>query len=109
MVVVAHSPGYARRLDNIATSGHHKAMLSAKISQLKDALSHYLKRVQGGEEVLIMDRDRPVARIVAYGEDTLVCRLPRSVLAKSFFRAARAGKAAGVLKAVMAEREQSPW
>jgi prevent-host-death family protein len=39
-------------------------MIKARISQLKNKLSYYLKRVQNGEELEILDRDRPVARIV---------------------------------------------
>ena len=38
-------------------------MRQVSISQLKDRLSAYLKKVQAGEVLLVMDRDRPVARI----------------------------------------------
>jgi prevent-host-death family protein len=38
-------------------------MKSAKISELKNELSRYLRYVRRGESVLILDRDRPVARI----------------------------------------------
>jgi antitoxin (DNA-binding transcriptional repressor) of toxin-antitoxin stability system len=33
------------------------------IAELKDRLSHYLRRVQRGETVLVCDRDRVIARI----------------------------------------------
>ncbi|MBM3489401.1 MAG: type II toxin-antitoxin system prevent-host-death family antitoxin [Alphaproteobacteria bacterium] len=38
-------------------------MIVAKISQLKNQLSAYLRKVAAGESVLILDRDRPVARL----------------------------------------------
>ena len=39
-------------------------MVHAKIGQLKNHLSRYLDLVRAGDEVLVLDRDRPVARIV---------------------------------------------
>ena len=39
-------------------------MVHAKIGQLKNQLSRYLDLVRAGDEVLVLDRDRPVARIV---------------------------------------------
>ena len=38
-------------------------MIRAKISELKNELSRYLRYVRRGEAVLVYDRDRPVARI----------------------------------------------
>lgn len=38
-------------------------MEKTNISNLKNRLSAYLKKVQAGETVLIMDRNRPIARI----------------------------------------------
>jgi prevent-host-death family protein len=38
-------------------------MERVSISQLKDQLSAYLKKVRAGETVLVMDRNIPVARI----------------------------------------------
>jgi len=45
-------------------------MEQATISQLKNRLSAYLKKVKAGETVLILDRNRPVARLegIAAGE-----------------------------------------
>jgi antitoxin (DNA-binding transcriptional repressor) of toxin-antitoxin stability system len=37
--------------------------VQAKISELKNRLSHYLGRVRRGESVLVLDRDRVIARI----------------------------------------------
>ena len=39
-------------------------MLTATISQVRNGLSAYLRRVKAGETVLILDRKTPVARIV---------------------------------------------
>jgi prevent-host-death family protein len=36
----------------------------ARISQLRDHLSRYLDRVRAGGEVLVLDRNRPIARLV---------------------------------------------
>lgn len=42
-------------------------MKTVKIAELKDHLSHYLRAVDGGAEVIVTDRNRPIARIVAFG------------------------------------------
>ncbi|HYN04690.1 MAG TPA: type II toxin-antitoxin system Phd/YefM family antitoxin [Vicinamibacteria bacterium] len=42
-------------------------MKYAKIGQLRDGLSRYLDQVRDGSEILVLDRDRPVARIVPAG------------------------------------------
>lgn len=39
-------------------------MKSVSIAELKDHLSLYLSRVKAGEEIVICDRDRAVARLV---------------------------------------------
>src|SRR4030095_7454102 len=39
-------------------------MKQAKIAILKNNLSRYLAHVRGGGSVLVLDRDRPVARLV---------------------------------------------
>ena len=39
-------------------------MKKARIAELKNNLSRYLEHVRGGGSVLVLDRDRPVARIV---------------------------------------------
>lgn len=40
---------------------------TVKIAELKNRLSHYLRRVQGGESILVCDRDRVIARIERVG------------------------------------------
>jgi antitoxin (DNA-binding transcriptional repressor) of toxin-antitoxin stability system len=42
-------------------------MRTAKISELKAKLSAHIQYVKNGEEVLIFDRNTPVARLVAPG------------------------------------------
>jgi antitoxin (DNA-binding transcriptional repressor) of toxin-antitoxin stability system len=54
-------------------------MRTAKISELKAKLSAHIQFVKNGEEVLIFDRNTPVARLVAPGvvedEDARMRRL----------------------------------
>jgi len=38
-------------------------MIRVSISEMKNRLSHYLRLVKGGEELEILDRDTPVARV----------------------------------------------
>jgi prevent-host-death family protein len=42
------------------------AMARAGVAELKSGLSAYLRRVQAGEEVIVTDHGRPVARLVPY-------------------------------------------
>jgi antitoxin (DNA-binding transcriptional repressor) of toxin-antitoxin stability system len=42
-------------------------MKYAKIGELRDGLSRYIDEVREGTEILVLDRDRPVARIVPAG------------------------------------------
>jgi prevent-host-death family protein len=42
-------------------------MRTAKISELKAKLSAHIRYVKNGEEVLILDRNTPVARLVSAG------------------------------------------
>jgi antitoxin (DNA-binding transcriptional repressor) of toxin-antitoxin stability system len=38
-------------------------MKRVRIAELKNRLSYYLRQVQGGESILVCDRDRVIARI----------------------------------------------
>ena len=58
-----------------ARSSYHYAMEVATstevgIRDLKNGLSKYLERVRAGEEVIVTDRGRPVARLSAIDEST---------------------------------------
>ncbi len=39
-------------------------MKSVNIAELKNHLSFYLNEVKGGEEILVRDRNQPIARII---------------------------------------------
>lgn len=61
-------------------------MEKATISELKNSLSAYLKKVRAGHSVLILDRDQPVARIerieTGAAVDDALARLERSGLVR---------------------------
>lgn len=40
-------------------------MTTVRIAELKDRLSEHLRAVEAGGEVVVLDRDRPIARIVS--------------------------------------------
>jgi antitoxin (DNA-binding transcriptional repressor) of toxin-antitoxin stability system len=42
-------------------------MEKATISQIKDRLSAYIRKVRAGQTILILDRDQPVARLERVG------------------------------------------
>ena len=42
-------------------------MIRATISEVKDGMSAYLRRVKAGESVLVLERRTPIARIVPVG------------------------------------------
>jgi antitoxin (DNA-binding transcriptional repressor) of toxin-antitoxin stability system len=54
-------------------------MIKANVSQLKNRLSAYLRKVKAGETVVVYDRDRPIARLDRIGvrdaEDERIARL----------------------------------
>lgn len=88
------------------------------ISKLKDQLSAYLKRVQAGETVLVMDRGKPVARLERADpeleEDARYRRLVASGIIRPGKRPVRAapirpvdlGPNPGVLEALLEERRE---
>ena len=45
------------------------------IRELRNHLSHYLDRVRHGDEVVITDRGRPIARVVPAGGERVLDRL----------------------------------
>lgn len=90
----------------------------------KARLSEYLARVKSGEEVLVTDRGRPVARLVPVGAETIVddeaeaarlaamekeglLRLGSNTLPEGFFEKERPEDPEGLLvEAVLEEREE---
>jgi prevent-host-death family protein len=59
-------------------------MKQVKIAELKDHLSEHLRAVEAGGEVVVTDRNRPIARIVPATSATrsVSLTLPRSDFAK---------------------------
>jgi len=53
-------------------------MKTAAVSQLKASISEYLSKVKAGEEVLVTDRGKPIARLVPVDRD--VTELPPHLL-----------------------------
>ena len=49
-------------------------MEKATVSQLKNSLSAYLKKVRAGQTVLILDREEPIAVLVGEPAQTFVQR-----------------------------------
>ena len=100
-------------------------MESAGVADLKARLSEYLMRVKTGEEVLVTDRGRPVARLIPVGAGTELddeaeaarlramereglVRLGSGSLPEGFFEKERPADPGGLLrKAVLEEREES--
>ncbi len=99
-------------------------MESAGIAELKAKLSEYLSRVKAGEEVLVTDRGRPVARLVPVGTEGItgeaesarlramerdgLIRLGSGRLPEGFFEKKRPEDPGGLLReAVLEEREES--
>jgi prevent-host-death family protein len=94
----------------------------ATISQLKNHLSGYLKKVRAGQPLLVMDRDQPIARIEPIepgsAADDRLARLEKaglirrgkgkidpSTLAGGKPRK-RPGRGAGLVEAVLEERRE---
>jgi prevent-host-death family protein len=80
-------------LDPVGISWLDVAMKSVKIAELKDRLSEHLRAVEQGAEVIVTDRNRPIARIVplgsAGGGPTLVPpQVPFSAIRDRTWRAA---------------------
>lgn len=94
-------------------------MKTTTVSKLKAALSGYLRRVKAGEEVLITERGRPVAKLTpALSPHTLpeylaemekqgLIKLGTGRLPKGFWDMPRPEDPKGsVLKAVLRDREE---
>ena len=45
------------------------------IRELKNQLSRYLERVRDGDEVVVTDRGRAIARVVPFGDERVLDRL----------------------------------
>ncbi|MGH2724649.1 MAG: type II toxin-antitoxin system Phd/YefM family antitoxin [Actinomycetota bacterium] len=56
-------------------------MKRVKIAELKDHLSKHLRAVEGGAEIEVTDRDRPIARIVPVGDGGVPVIAPKKPFA----------------------------
>ena len=45
---------------------YNLVMAGVQIAQLKARLSEYLRQVRRGESITVLDRDKPVARLIPY-------------------------------------------
>jgi prevent-host-death family protein len=94
-------------------------MKTATVLKLKDALGEYLKSVKAGEDVMITERGRPIARItpvvnsnvfaerLAEMEKQGLIKLGSGKLPKGFWNLPRPKDPKGLVsKAAMQEREQ---
>ena len=92
-------------------------MKQARVSDLKNQLSRYLDYVRHGETVLVLDRKIPVAELRPVSQEAapgklgalerkgIICR-GNTRLPNKFFKQALGGRRAGVLKALLDERER---
>jgi prevent-host-death family protein len=94
-------------------------MRTASVAELKARLSEYLAAARRGEDVIVTDRGRPVARLSALADEskldarlselvrTGLMRPPRQALARAFWEAGRpADPEARALKGLLGEREE---
>jgi len=94
-------------------------MKTTSVSKLKASLSEYLRQVRAGEEVLVTERGRPIAKLTpVFGFQTLpehlremekqgLIKLGSRKLPKRFWDLPRPKDPKGsVLKAVLEEREK---
>ena len=95
-------------------------MVSVNVAELKNRLSKYLTFVKAGEEIVIRDRNLPVAKLVPFqaeeaSEEELILvaagkmRLPKSSLKVSDLVKIPTGKVAGSdgIRALLDEREET--
>ncbi len=98
-------------------------MKTVGIAELKNRLSYYLEDVRRGEEVLIRDRNKPIAKLIPlssageFSEEELalaaagILRLPESAsLPESFWTERRPGVATkDAVNAVVDERKEGRY
>ena len=57
-------------------------MITAGIKEIKNNLSRYLAQVKAGEEIMITERGKPVARIIQEGQEPMSIRAALAPLIK---------------------------
>jgi len=88
-------------------------MRTANIAELRDRLTQYLREVRAGEEIIVRDRQRPIAKIVPLSVDdetddaALVAaglmRKAQRPLPAAFWRTRRAAVTVGVAAAAVGD------
>lgn len=48
---------------------------TVSVSRMKSSLSQFLRIVKSGKEITVTDRDRPVARLIPYVEETVSLKI----------------------------------
>ncbi len=94
---------------------------SVSVSALKASLSRYLRQVKAGEEVIVTERDRPVAKLVpvtgsmpatarlrAMERDGRI-RLGSGRLPADFWRLPRPKDARGLVRRALTEEREQSW
>lgn len=96
---------------------HIEPMRSTNIADLRNRLTQYLREVRAGEEIIVRDRERPIARIVPFTLDQAdddadlvaagVIRKGTGKLPRSFWKPRRRGGVSWevAVAAVRADRE----
>ena len=91
--------------------------MKAGVAQLKASLSRYLERVKAGQEILVTDRGKPIARLVPVSEAEKGTRRERLIaegqlvprrgkLRPSLLRPPVAGAGSAVVDALLEERRE---
>ena len=84
--------------------------MEAGVRELRDHLSRYLEHVQSGEELVITDRGRAIARVVPVGAERVIDRLVREGLivpaAQRTRRRPKPIQAAGTVSDLIAEQRR---
>lgn len=91
-------------------SGYNGLMLEIGVAELKGKLSEYLRTVRKGGEVVIKDRETPIARLVPYAEsrarlETIPPTMPLKELDKLPFFQPKGLKPGDLEEALREERQ----
>ncbi len=96
-------------------------MKSAAVAELKARLSSYLSRVKAGEEILVTERNVPVARLVPVAgtpegleglrdlERQGLIRMGTGRLSKRFWKLPRGRDARALVRRAVADERGSGW
>lgn len=93
----------------MAIFSYNWLMIHVKTGKLKNELSAFLAEVRKGHEILVLDRNTPIAKIVPFTEaaDDFVVRKPRPhALPLQRIRGVKLGRRVGALKALYSLRQE---